>query len=75
MDVNFFTEEWLSWSKASDLKSEVGDELTVGSNPTSSAILRVSRIAAIAGDCKSPGFGLPWFESKLAHHFHRARIN
>ena len=42
MDVNFFTEEWLSWSKASDLKSEVGDELTVGSNPTSSAILRVS---------------------------------
>ncbi len=35
---NFLAERWLSWSKALDSKSNVGQNLTVGSNPTLSAI-------------------------------------
>ena len=34
-----------------------------------SAPFWVVRIAAIAGDCKSPPFGVRWFESSTAHHF------
>lgn len=32
---------------------------------------RGCRIAAIAGDCKSPDFGLRWFESSRPHSFGR----
>ena len=40
-----------------------------GSSPYSPAnnYIWVGRIVAIAVDCKSASFGIPWFESKSAH--------
>ena len=38
-----------------------------GSKPSSGAIFWEYRIVAIAGDCKSPLFGVRWFESICRH--------
>jgi hypothetical protein len=43
-----------------------------GSIPFASMVFfRGCRIAAIAGDCKSPDFGLRWFESTRPQKFKR----
>lgn len=59
--------------KALVLKTSVGNT-TKGSNPLLSSIFRLSRIAAIAGDCKSPTLGFRVFESHLGHHLDLAQL-
>lgn len=64
------------WRKHRTMICKQGESLRPHRNPLSSGtavkeVVRDSRIVAIAGDCKSPDFGLRWFESILSHIFNR----